>query len=812
MKRRVFLGGAAIAGGAAALGVGAGVTGRARARGPSPADLLERAGLTAGVRLLRYDGSHAADSVELALAPGSTTRHALGDAAWSCALRATPVKGAGKGPGAKAARPDAVELVATFKLERGAAPEAGVALVLAFSRWSRGNYVLLPGTCYAGNRFESRHIAYPPLLTEAADIGPNVPMIVSDIPRLNVHGGPSRLQVLAADLATPAVGVHAPASGTGVLVLVDPATRAGLSGLTLEESDDRMRARLVCSAPGVREDVAYAVGNTRLPSKDRGAAFRAGDEIVLRARLFVFDCPEVQGLFDKLYLVRKDLTGATARPRELPFSAAFKAHEARTNRRWAEDAGTFKGAARHGVPGAWQSGWWGGLATTLPLLAFGEAPSRARALRTLAFVFADGQGRSGFFHSSHDGKQWLEDGPAAPRGPTPETSRHVPAHKPPGRWHLVRRSADTLTFAVKQLMVLARQDADFKPEGRVVKGVGRCADAFVRLWDRDKQFGQYVDVDTGEIVVGGSTSGGLAPAGLALAGAYLKRDDCLAVAHAAGEQMYERYVRAGVTCGGPGDALQCPDGESAAGLLESFMTLFEQTGERVWLDRATATARQVASWVISYDFPVAGARAPEAGELRATGAIFSNVQNQRGAPGYTLLSGDALFRLYRATGDATFIELLRDTVHNLAQYLPRAELAVGVRPPADRPAPRARADTSDWVAEGDELAAAGEVFDSASMLSYTEVPGVYVRTDTAFVFAFDHVDAQVRERAPGRLVLTIKNPTSVDASVRVLAETDAEAAHPLAPGALLAARVVEIPAGGATDVDFEAPAVPAPAP
>jgi hypothetical protein len=370
----------------------------------------------------------------------------------------------------------------------------------------------------------------------------------------------------------------------------------------------------------------------------------------------------------------------------------------------------------------------------------------------------------------------------------------------------VRRSADTLTFALKQLMLLGRQDPDFKPDSRWLKGVGRCADAFVRLWDREKQFGQFVDVETGDVVVGGSTSAALAPAGLALAGTYLKRDDCLAVAHAAAEQMYERYVRAGITCGGPGDALQCPDGESAAALLESFMTLYEQTNESVWLDRATAVARQVSSWVISYDHPLGPAHAPEAGALRATGAVFSNAQNGRGTPGYTLLSGDALFRLYRATGEVAHLDLLRDTVHNLAQYLPRAEQAdQAARPAGERAPRRARADTSDWLDPGEDVQPAGGAYDAACLLSYAEVPGVYVRTNRAFVYVFDHVEARVSERAPGRLVVALKNPTTADASVRLLAESDADAARPLAPGALLAARVVAVPAGGSVEVELETP-------
>jgi len=381
VKRRLFLKSAALGGGAA-VASGAALGLAAPTRGAS-LSLLERAGLAPAARLARHDGASALtlELVDVALPPGGATRRALGDATWSCALRATPVKAT-----PKLARPPAVDLVATFKLEHGTATDVSLGLALAFSRWSRADYVLLPGTCYAGNRFESRRIAYPPRLSEAADIGPHVPVIVSDVPRLNPHAGPSRLQVLAADLATPAVGVHAPAAGTGVLVLVEPSTRLGLSSLTLEENAERTAARLVLGAPGVREELVYGEGNTRAPSKDRGAAFRAGDTLVLRLRVHVFPCAEVGGLFEALALVRKDLTGPTARPAELPFSAAWKTHEARVNERFVEATGTFSADTRGGAT-LWQSGWCGGLATTSPLLAFGEPRSRARARRTLDFLF-----------------------------------------------------------------------------------------------------------------------------------------------------------------------------------------------------------------------------------------------------------------------------------------------------------------------------------------------------------------------------------------------------------------------------------------
>ena len=39
-----------------------------------------------------------------------------------------------------------------------------------------------------------------------------------------------------------------------------------------------------------------------------------------------------------------------------------------------------------------------------------------------------------------------------------------------------------------------------------------------------------------------------------------------------------RDVQAGVTVGGPGEILKCPDSESAFAMLESFIVLYEVTG------------------------------------------------------------------------------------------------------------------------------------------------------------------------------------------------------------------------------------------
>ncbi len=313
------------------------------------------------------------------------------------------------------------------------------------------------------------------------------------------------------------------------------------------------------------------------------------------------------------------------------------------------------------------------------------------------------------------------------------------------------------------------------------------------------------------LIVGGSSSAAMAPAALVHAAAYFKEPRYLKIAEESALHYFERFVEIGLTCGGPGDALQCPDSESAAALLESFVTLYEATRDRAWVARARAAAHLLATWVISYDAPPAGRGCPRPGSLRSTGAVFTDAQNRVGAPGYVLSSGAALFRLYRATGDVALLELLRDTVHNLGQYLRQGEgpdetaAGVGRSDSRDSRDSRdsddcARAETSDWLEAPRPVVPADGLFDAIALSAYTEVPGVYAQIDAGFVFAFDHVDARVKERLAGRLVVALRNPTATEATVRLFAESAADAALPLHADAVLAAPTAIVPPGSTIEV------------
>ena len=794
MKRRAFLRGASAAGGAAFA---------SRLWRPAEAsrssafertlDRLQRAKIAVVARVAASDALPSGVA-ELVLGRAASARREL--AAGLLALRLATVAGSR----------DAVDLFATFRAKPHA-PVDSISLALDLDAWSPDNYVMLPGACYAGNRFESRFIGYPPLLTEPADIGPHVPPIVTDIPRLNLHRGPSRLEIAAADLATPALAVFLPSEKLGLILLVDPATSVGRTGLSIGESDDRRQASIAASTPFLRE--GHRTEGAAGP-RERPIQPKPGTTITLRARLHAFDCEQIGQLTERLFALRKTVTGATARAHTLPFSAAFALHEARVNARFVATQGFFALGARDSAYAIWQTGWCGGFGQTLPLLAAGGKQSRARALQTVAFVVEGGQATSGFFHGVSDGKSWYDDGFTAPLPPAPAEAwppRAPPYHHP--RWHLVRRSADALALLVKQLALLERQAAALppidEPPGPVdptwAKSARLCADALARLWGRHRQFGQFVDVESGELIVGGSSSAGMVPAALAHAAAYFKEPRYLQIAEESALHYFERFVQLGLTCGGPGDALQCPDSESAAALLESFVTLYEATRDRAWIARARSAAHLLASWVISYDAPPAARGCPPPGAIRAAGAVFTDAQNRTGAPGYVLSSGAALFRLYRATGDVAWLELLRDTAHNLAQYLPLADAA---SPPASTGARDSgvcsRADSSDWLVDNGSVVPATGLYDAIALLTYTELPSVYAQTDAGFVFAFDHVEARVKERLGGRLVVALRNPTATEATVRLYAESAADAALPLPPDAVLGAPTAVLPPGSTVEV------------
>ncbi|MGA2984431.1 MAG: hypothetical protein ABSG32_11485 [Terriglobia bacterium] len=766
------------------------------ARAAVGAQALELHGIGLRARLYRYQNTLVKATSEWEFDPSDagTREMSLDSSRWSFAWKASGVP----------ERPDALDMTARFRLVSGTLANAAAALEVEFADWSTANYVCMPGAVYNGNRYESRRLPYPPLLHDPQDIGPNVPPIISDIPRLNIHAGASRIQQVTRDMSTPAMGVQTPATKTAYWLLTPPWTSWGDSGLDIEESDDRTRALLRVTAPYVRQGTMYRICDNHAPSKDRGADFQTGDEVTLHIRLYLFPADSVQALLDRFLVIRKDLTGPVELPHGLPFAGAWALHEAKYNAsNWREQAGYYAvEVGKNEKNRSWTMGWVGGLEATYPLLFAGDERSQTRAKRNFDFVFPQGIAKSGFFYGAGDGERFYSDGM-----PWLMNSGELPwlgnsAYLAPldsKRWHLVRKSGDALYYLLKQFDLLKKQDPAWTVPSAWLQGTRGCADAFVRLWDKCGQFGQFVDIDTGTVTVGGSTSAAIAGAGLALAWKYFQDANYRRVAEAAAAAYCAKDLRAGITTGGPLEIAQAADCESAFGLLESLIVLYETTGEKRWLQEAVNAGAYCATWVVSYDYHFPPQSTFGRLGMRTTGSIYASAQNKCAVPGICSYSGSSLFKLYRATGNPLYLELIREIAHNLTQYVSRADRQIGPLWPG---AINERVEMGDW------LEPIGEIYDGsgwaevADMLTYVEVPGLYVQPDTGFFRAIDHVEASLKENNHARLVLRLVNPTAFDASVKVLAENLPEMSCPLGQNYLWNCRAVQLPAGASRDVEF----------
>lgn len=266
----------------------------------------------------------------------------------------------------------------------------------------------------------------------------------------------------------------------------------------------------------------------------------------------------------------------------------------------------------------------------------------------------------------------------------------------------------------------------------------------------------------------------MAVAGLALAARYYNEPVYLEVARAAAKAYYNDFALVGFTSGGCGDILQNADSETAIALTTSLITLYEVTGEAAYLKQAKDLANLCATWTVSYCYQLPKETPLAKLGANLTGAVWASTQNKHGAPGFCTQSGDALFKIYRATGDTLYAGLLRDVIHAHAE---------GIQPNGKITERLTYCDADSRGGRGDGGKTGWNETNGAMMA--LEIPGIYVRTDLPEVYVFDHVTAEIVRQDESQIRLKISNPTKFDATVTILAENQKQAQKPLGDNAFL---------------------------
>ncbi len=666
---------------------------------------------------------------------------------WQIDVKETPVKN----------DPSAYDYKVTFKCIRGILNQAGVSVKIDFDHWNPNNYVLFPSVAYNGNKYTSKKLRYSPKLYDVKDIGPNKPIVINDVPRLGDSNGISRIQERSGSMSTPSIGFVNPTEQKGVWLLTKQGNQWGDYGMGMEESRDRKSASMSISSPVVRELNTYTICDAHTASWDIPANYKVGDQITIEFRLYTFNAPKTQSIFDQFALIRKDLNHDTAILNTLTYDACMRSLEVKFNQQnYVPEFGYYAVGMRENYLQDWQIGWTGGMISTYPLLFAGNKTTVQNVLNNFDWLFPNGISPSGFYWDAcQKGNQWIGGDIR-----NPHTTN----------WHLVRKSGDAVWYILKQFMLMEKMGIPVKSTWK--EGNMRVCDAFVKLWEQHHQLGQFVDSKTGEIVVGGSSSGGIVIAALMLASSYYHNPHYAQVAKEMGDYYNDNFTKKGISCGGPGDALQAFDSESSYALVESFTTLYELTNDKKWLEVAENAAKQFATWVVSYNYQYNDTTAFFKAGIKTTGGVYANIQNKHSAPGICTASGVGLLKLYRFTGNLFYLNLLYDIAHNIPQYLPHPQKPLGNAPYGWV---SERVNMTDW--EGPQsigyILPISTWAETSLMLTTIEIPGLYVDAHKSIFKAFDNLSVIKKSEDKTALVLEIKNPTKVDAQFSIMEESDA---------------------------------------
>lgn len=642
----------------------------------------------------------------------------------------------------------------------------GISLLVEIGDWKKEHYVFAPAAVYNGNRFVSQKLSYPPFEKRDKSEALSAPPVITDIPHLDKDGVRSKIQLRSGDLSTPAIGYYDQGKQQGFLLLGEHQVKMEYTGFTIEENLKEGKACFSIGVPAVREQYKYFFGerqdgsgfypDTHAPSDDIGKCFETGEQITLQVCIAHFASASLSDFFSTFNEVR-DIYEVGKLPHTISFHTAYKAIKEKYQKYNFTPQGYYSVGVNWNVPQqCWQAGWIGGGMNNYSFLLEDDDLAYERGFSTFRFILDRLQNEKGWICGIYAKEIFYGDNFELGQ---------------PGNILLVRKNADLLFFLLKESMVLEEKGESIDLYKDKIRSL---ADAFVRLFNKYGQVGQFMDIQTEELIIGNSASAGILVGAMALASEYFKHKAYLEVAEKLGDYYYRHHVALGILNGCPGEICQAPDSEAAFGLLEGYTQLYETTKNHKWLSYAKQTFEIAITWVMNYDFAFPHESTAAKLSLHTLGTVFANVQNKHSAPGICTLSGNSLLKLYRFTKDRRYLEWLYSIAHSLPQFVSLEErpiltldkmyLSPGFM--------NERVQTSDW--EGKETI--GEFLNGSNwpevsmLLTFIEIPGIYVDLSHNLVYCFDHIECVIEHKDEGQMVLELFNSTRYDTQVTLLVD------------------------------------------
>lgn len=649
-----------------------------------------------------------------------------------------------------------------FKPLKNAVNQVAVGVEFQFADWSANNFVFVPSIVYNGNRFEKKIMNYPPYWYNKKEWRIDMPTTTILVPSLEKYHDYGKIELTTGNASTPLMAFYSAGKNISWMVQTKQGNKYGDYGFFIEETKSKRNAIFSIMSPAVR--TKRATGSGFADSGDKPTDLKVGEEIVIRYRVYKQNASSLQDMYSHFMEARKDLNPFSDDYAVMPFSELWKTmNHLYQQDRWEESIQMYcitKYNPNATWNSIWQLGWVGGGQSTLPILMQGNNMEIERVIKNLDKIFTKTQAASGLYYAYGNGSQFKGFGFSEPFL-NQET--------------FVRSQGDFLYMAqlhFKQLQLLNRDIP-----ASWYSSLERQANVFVNLWDRYKQVGQFINVETGDICIGGSTAGAIVPAGLALASQTFSNKRYLEVAELLADKFFHDYVLKGYTCGGPAEILSSPDSESAFALFESFITLYEVTNCTKWLKYAKHLLPICASWVVSYDFDFPYNSEMEKHNVHSKGSVWASIANKHSAPAICTWSGVSLLKYFRATNDEYAIQLLKDIAHGVPQYISHKDRILANMEPGGS---CERVNLSDWEGKenvGGNLFASCAWVEVAAMLTVTELPSIYIQKDKNKIYVFDHLIVNSNRENGNRMIVNIKNPTKYQAEIKIYIEDSDEAKH-----------------------------------
>lgn len=247
---------------------------------------------------------------------------------------------------------------------------------------------------------------------------------------------------------------------------------------------------------------------TDAPSRDRPKTVHPGDSDTLILTVARWTCADLAGFFRRIFGRWHDaLQNADAISAVCPFSQAYRTITVKFNcGNWHEGWKLYLTVPDENNRYPYQTGWCGGGISAYALLAAEDATSRARAAENIDTICREAASPAGLLFGKRARDGWIPD------------FHGQEQHPHTVRWTLSRRQGDALFYLAKAIhrAGIARNEIlpDMHPWRTTLRTL---ADALCRIWREHGQWGHFLDNLDGHVAAGGTCSGAVIPAGLALA-------------------------------------------------------------------------------------------------------------------------------------------------------------------------------------------------------------------------------------------------------------------------------------------------------